>query len=649
MPNTTNSANLAYIAAGEMAVNLVDLLVVGSNGTTTFYVGANVPTQYVGGVFLANSTVVNLGSSNVAANGADGSAGQSLVSNGGASYWGTAWNANNATNLGGTAAAGYQTTAGLSANVAALSANNASYLGTVAAAAYVQNTMNGAMTGNVSFSGANVTFSGANLWVSATNTYFSGLVTHAANVALGAAAALIANASPGANGTVLGSNGSSIFWANAASVRQQFSGTGACTVFAVTGGFANNYVDVFINGIKMYNGTDVTVSASPNVVFGTAPPSGALIDVIGPAGVGVNWSTVAGGSTTQIQYNSSGTLSGSAGLTWDAVNTNVTVSNGIFFGTGATNCYSNTATTIFNTNSTANLWLSTANVVLNINSSVSHTCNATQMVTVGLANVTLGAGMLYTTANLNVQSVLVVNTSLVNAVPNVYTAGIVTHAGNVVLSTGIALIDSTGAQGTAGQVLLSNGAANVYWGTVIGVNSQAQYTFTNTETFSSNVVIGGNLSINTTANPATLSVGNSLVNSTVNAYGVTTVSNTTANVLLTATNVVLNVNSSVYFAANATGIYTTANTFTLGTSSVAANGYTRLPNGLLMQWGKLAVNSSTAAQTWPTAFVTNAYSVTATSMTVGANVVVTTCNTSKFTILTAAAANVNIFWTAVGQ
>jgi len=37
--------------------------------------------------------------------------------------------ANNASYLGGTTASGYQTTAGLSANVATLSSNNASYLG----------------------------------------------------------------------------------------------------------------------------------------------------------------------------------------------------------------------------------------------------------------------------------------------------------------------------------------------------------------------------------------------------------------------------------------------------------------------------------------------------------------------------------------
>ena len=44
--------------------------------------------------------------------------------------------ANNANYLGGTAASGYQTTAGLSANVATLTANNSSYLGGTPAAGY---------------------------------------------------------------------------------------------------------------------------------------------------------------------------------------------------------------------------------------------------------------------------------------------------------------------------------------------------------------------------------------------------------------------------------------------------------------------------------------------------------------------------------
>jgi len=71
--------------------------------------------------------------------------------------------------------------------------------------------------------------------------------------------------------------------------------------------------------------------------------------------------------------------------------------------------------------------------------------------------------------------------------------------GNVWFTAGIT--DSTGTEGTAGQVLTTNGAGNVYWSTVSGggsINTSAQYTFTNTITFT--------MTINGTSN-STLFVG----------------------------------------------------------------------------------------------------------------------------------------------
>ena len=113
--------------------------------TTIFFVGnntvnaaVNTTSLYIGGNVIANST-----------------------------------GANNAFNLGGTAAASYQLNSTLAANVAILTANNANNLGTVAAASYVQNTDSRTLSGNLNFSGANVTFAGANLTVTGTNSYFS--------------------------------------------------------------------------------------------------------------------------------------------------------------------------------------------------------------------------------------------------------------------------------------------------------------------------------------------------------------------------------------------------------------------------------------------------------------------------------------------
>jgi hypothetical protein len=216
-------------------------------------------------------------------------------------------------------------------------------------------------------------------------------------------------------------------------------------------------------------------------------------------------------------------------------------------------------------------------------------------------------------------------------VPSISVGGVFV-ANATVVNLGSSNVAANGAVGSVGQVLTSNGSAS-YWAAAAGgggVNTANQYTFTNTETFSSNVVMG-NVSVNTTLGYATFSVGNSGGNSVVNAYGLTVANATVSSVL------------------SLTGLTTTSNTLSLGTSSIAANGYTYLPNQLLLQWGSLLVNSSTAAQTWPTAFATNAYSITATANTISTNVAVTTCNVSKFTVVTATTANVRVFWTAMGQ
>ena len=65
--------------------------------------------------------------------------------------------------------------------------------------------------------------------------------------------------------------------------------------------------------------------------------------------------------------------------------------------------------------------------------------------------------------------------------------------------------------------------------------------------------------------------------------------------------------SSNTLVVNTSGVIVTTNNFTLGSSSLTANGYTRLPNGLLLQWGSATatVNSTTTAEaTFSTSFST---------------------------------------------
>lgn len=75
----------------------------------------------------------------------------------------------------------------------------------------------------------------------------------------------------------------------------------------------------------------------------------------------------------------------------------------------------------------------------------------------------------------------------------------ITFSGNVVISN---TVNANGGIGTSGQVLTSAGSgANVFWSTLVGVNTSAQYVFANTITFSNTITIA-NISANGTTGTA---------------------------------------------------------------------------------------------------------------------------------------------------
>lgn len=100
-----------------------------------------------------------------------------------------------------------------------------------------------------------------------------------------------ANSSNGSLGQVLTSNGAGVYWStvsggggasgSVAEIRQQYTGTGACTVFTVTGGYTPQSLSVFVNGVLYRNGVEVDVGNGSTFTFNSAPANGALIDVIG--------------------------------------------------------------------------------------------------------------------------------------------------------------------------------------------------------------------------------------------------------------------------------------------------------------------------------------------------------------------------------
>jgi hypothetical protein len=66
-------------------------------------------------------------------------------------------------------------------------------------------------------------------------------------------------------------------------VRQTFTATAGQTTFTVTGGYTPGKIDVFKNGIKLVNGSTVTVTSGSSVVLSAGASVGDIIDVVGLA------------------------------------------------------------------------------------------------------------------------------------------------------------------------------------------------------------------------------------------------------------------------------------------------------------------------------------------------------------------------------
>jgi len=250
----------------------------------------------VSGITTLNANVI-LGTSGLSANGGFGTAGQLLNSNGSATYWAADRSANAYTNavayVDGKSyvntsqlssnLANYQTTAGLSANVATLTSNNATNLGGVAAASYVNTSGAYTITGmhtypnGITFSNT-ITANGSNgtagqvLTSSGAtgNVYWStvsggaGGFTNGQSITVNnftVTGAFTANSSNGFSGQVLTSNGTAVYWSTV-------TGTGTVTSVAtgdgMTGGpiTSSGTVSVLANTGIVANGTGLYVNSA---------------------------------------------------------------------------------------------------------------------------------------------------------------------------------------------------------------------------------------------------------------------------------------------------------------------------------------------------------------------------------------------------
>jgi len=474
----TSSANIASVvlanASGIFTTGTVNALSITTSGvtvnTTGVYGGViNASSYTIGSVFVANTTTLN-------SNG--------FIANSTGSYVNGAVNAASYT-VGSIFVANTTT---LNSNGFVVNSTGAFVTGLVNAASYTVGTNFIANSSQLTLStipfsanGSNGTSgfvltsngsTGAPYWSSA--GFANGQSITVNNFVI--TGNLTANSSNGTSGQVLTSNGIGVYWTTPSSsggVRQQYTGDGSTTVFTVTGGYAIGNLDVFVNGVKVRDGSDVTTNNGSTFTFTVAPANGALIDVVGSTTL----TTVANAS---LQY------------TWSNTQT-----------------FQNTIT--FSTSILGN--------------------------TVNAAAYTVGTSF-------------VANTSRVTV-------------------SGIPLYANGGA-GTSGQLLTSNGTTGApYWSTVPGVNTSAQYTWTNTQTFSNTITFNGAVISNeatrvvTVASSTTvvdLNTGDGATHFLINMGANSTIKFTNPPTAVTSNNGVFTFSAQVYNTAAGYSLTWAANT-----------------------------------------------------------------------------------------
>lgn len=199
-----------------------------------------------------------------------------------------------------------------------LTANNASYFGGFAPGYYTDAT--NIVAGKLPYAQIPVNI------INTTGTFtISGVYNHTANVAVNGA--IIVAGSSGTAGQMLTSNGSSnAYWSTpttlaGSNTQVQFndSGVQGASSQLVFNKATNNLSvgNTVVTGNSSIRSTNLTLGGQITA-NGSTGTSGFLL-TSGGASTNAYWATApstVAGSTTQIQYNNSGTLAGAAGLTW---------------------------------------------------------------------------------------------------------------------------------------------------------------------------------------------------------------------------------------------------------------------------------------------------------------------------------------------
>ena len=553
--NTINSSGLITGSAGAVITGTV-------NASASMYVGANVYMTNTN-FFVGNSTVntnITAGSLNV--NGA-------VIANNSGVY---ATGIVNATTL--------QATATFTANSTLVNAAAINVTGQInTATLYAATSANVGSYFTVNSTSAsktvNASFSGANLYVNTTNTAFASnttlggtntSITSNLNVT-GSITGVTANLSTSVNSALItvGTN----FIANTSGMYH--TATANANSFTTTG--------VTVNASAVAVGANVVVNAAAVFVGNTTQYANLSAGQIVLSGNSTNTSTINSTSFTGTANNAS-YLGNSAAANFVQNTDSRTLSGNLYFtaanvyfdarwSVGA-NVVANT-TAVFLGNSTVNTTATAGQIAFSggatvngtIYTGIAYTANdATNLGGVAAANYVQNSGA-YTISGVHTHDANVVFSNgkvlIANGVFGTQDQVLISNGSsmywgafaanntiNLVGANGYSFLQNTdsrtlsgnlnftganvtfsnttgiwanGGFGSAGQALTTNGSA-IYWSTIVGTNTAAQYTWSNTQTFQNTItftqIFFGNSTVNTyaTANQITLNGSNVVTQAT---------------------------------------------------------------------------------------------------------------------------------------
>lgn len=510
------------IQPGELAVNINDRILFSANSTTVFEVGSNLTSLAVGNStvrFTVNATHVAISNSMaLTANGSNGTSGQVLSSNGTGIYWSTPASAvNTAAQYVWTNTHTFQNTVTFStANAIVLPVGNTASRPSASNGMIRYNTNTGLVevVANSTWTGLMTAYSAVREQFTASNNqttftvtggyipgqvdvYYNGVKLRngtEVTVSSGSTVVLDTAASNGALLEVVGTGPSFVISNTSQIAYQQFTATSNQTTFTVTNGYVPGLVDVFVDGVKMVNGTDVNVSSGSNVVLASGIPNGSIVEV-----KGYSTPLVSAQSTTAVRQTFTAN---------STVNNNFTVAGGYI--AGQVDVYYNGAKLVNGTDVNTS---SGTTIVLTSNAAAGAVVDV-----VGINYYTSGGGV--TTP---VRQTFVANST----VNTTFTIASGYSPGQIdVYRNGVKMVPGTDVNVSSGSTItLTTAAANGDTVEVVGFSAVAigDAVRKSGDTMSANLVMGSNSSIQvnnlSVVSPAdTISVSANLSPATGNTY-----------------------------------------------------------------------------------------------------------------------------------